>query len=156
MSENPFAARFRELVGTEPMSWQSRMYHDHFATGDLSQLKVIDLPTGLGKTMVMAIWLIARRFFQPLRLLNAHDSHFDLGITRFFLQRTRAVNTPRKRDGFPMQTRLAELESRSVFYLILFNHKHNVVGASRIQFPCSAEHGLIEARFFQRFRLRTS
>ncbi len=56
-----FDSLFERLTGHRPMSWQQRLYNEHFppdAGNDLPQ--VIDLPTGLGKTMVMAIWLIAR------------------------------------------------------------------------------------------------
>ena len=58
MTEVAFITAFTDLTGNAPLSWQRRLYRDHFATGDLPS--VIDLPTGLGKTMVMAIWLIAR------------------------------------------------------------------------------------------------
>ena len=46
------------------MRWQVRLYCDNFAKNDICS--VIDLPTGLGKTMVMAIWLIARGNGKPL------------------------------------------------------------------------------------------
>jgi CRISPR-associated endonuclease/helicase Cas3 len=46
------------LTGHEPLRWQVRLSRHHFAWNTLPN--VIDLPTGLGKTMVMAIWLIAR------------------------------------------------------------------------------------------------
>lgn len=53
-----FGRRFRELTGHAPLSWQTRLYETHFQNGTLPP--AIDLPTGMGKTMVMAIWLIAR------------------------------------------------------------------------------------------------
>lgn len=55
---NDFAERFRQLTGHEPLKWQTRLYKRFVAESELP--KLIDLPTGLGKTMVMAIWLIAR------------------------------------------------------------------------------------------------
>lgn len=58
MSLAEFERRFQALTGNRPLSWQVRLFEKHFAQ-DKSP-KVIDLPTGLGKTMVMAIWLIAR------------------------------------------------------------------------------------------------
>jgi CRISPR-associated endonuclease/helicase Cas3 len=77
MSGELFATRFQALTGNDPLSWQTRMYHEHFARGDLSKLNVIDLPTGLGKTMVMAIWLIAREINPeaqlPRRLIYVVD-----------------------------------------------------------------------------------
>jgi len=53
-----FATLFEELTGNRPLSWQTRLYDEWLSQGRVPQ--VIDLPTGLGKTMVMAIWLIAR------------------------------------------------------------------------------------------------
>ena len=50
---------FEKLTGNPPLSWQTRLYANHFADEN-SLPAVIDLPTGLGKTMVMALWLIAR------------------------------------------------------------------------------------------------
>ena len=53
-----FEQQFRSLTDRHPLSWQTRLFCEHFARDELPP--VIDLPTGLGKTMVMAIWLIAR------------------------------------------------------------------------------------------------
>ncbi len=39
------------------MRWQSRLYNEYFTSGKLPT--AIGIPTGLGKTAVMAIWLIA-------------------------------------------------------------------------------------------------
>ncbi len=58
MNKNEFRQRFRELTGHKPLCWQERLFHDCFSANKLPD--TIDLPTGLGKTMVMAIWLIAR------------------------------------------------------------------------------------------------
>ena len=59
MTENEFRVRFNELTGNPPLLWQERLFQQFIAPS--SELpSVIDLPTGLGKTMVMAIWLIAR------------------------------------------------------------------------------------------------
>jgi len=68
-----FNAAFEALTGHPPLSWQNRLYRDHFASGDLPS--VIDLPTGLGKTMVMAIWLIAwaKNKKLPRRLIYVVD-----------------------------------------------------------------------------------
>lgn len=53
-----FAADFERLTGNPPYRWQQRLY-ELFVAHDLPT--AIDLPTGLGKTSVMAIWLIARQ-----------------------------------------------------------------------------------------------
>lgn len=50
---------FRKLTGHRPMRWQLRLLRRLLA-GDIPQ--AVDLPTGLGKTAVMALWLIARAF----------------------------------------------------------------------------------------------
>ncbi|MEQ1616906.1 MAG: type I-U CRISPR-associated helicase/endonuclease Cas3 [Terricaulis sp.] len=49
---------FRALTGFTPLAWQARLYREHFADGSLPS--AVDVPTGLGKTSVMALWLIAR------------------------------------------------------------------------------------------------
>lgn len=68
-----FRQVFESLTGNVPLRWQERLFHDHFARGDFCD--VIDLPTGLGKTMVMAIWLIARGVNKrvPRRLVYVVD-----------------------------------------------------------------------------------
>ena len=74
MNEAEFNRYFEELTGNAPFQWQRRLYHEHFARNELPS--VIDLPTGLGKTMVMAIWLIARmehRDTVPTRLIYVVD-----------------------------------------------------------------------------------
>ena len=43
--------------GKEPFPWQERLFRE-FVAGQIPS--ALDLPTGLGKTSVMAIWLIAR------------------------------------------------------------------------------------------------
>ncbi len=74
MSTGDFSARFEELTGRRPLSWQRRVYQEWTSTGHISP--VIDLPTGMGKTMVMAIWLIAREDHPdivPTRLIYVVD-----------------------------------------------------------------------------------
>jgi CRISPR-associated endonuclease/helicase Cas3 len=68
-----FAQQFEDLTGCEPLSWQTRFYK-RFAARSVPE--VIDLPTGLGKTMVMALWLIARAKHPdkvPTRLIYVVD-----------------------------------------------------------------------------------
>ena len=59
-----FDALFRRLTGFAPLSWQSRLYSEHFQKNDLPS--AIDVPTGLGKTAVIALWLIAKATGIPL------------------------------------------------------------------------------------------
>ncbi|MCH7686237.1 MAG: DEAD/DEAH box helicase family protein, partial [Planctomycetes bacterium] len=73
MTQAEFKSRFKELTGNEPFRWQERLFHECCAPNKLPN--VIDLPTGLGKTMVMAIWLIAREVNKnlPRRLIYVVD-----------------------------------------------------------------------------------
>ncbi len=52
-----FAEGFKELTGRPPFGWQSRLFRDHFVRGDVPA--ALDIPTGLGKTSAMVVWLIA-------------------------------------------------------------------------------------------------
>ena len=72
-TDGDFSATFAALTGHAPLRWQERLFHNHFAQGNIPS--VIDLPTGLGKTMVMAIWLIARAKAKdlPRRLIYVVD-----------------------------------------------------------------------------------
>jgi len=71
-SARVFRRQFEALTTKPPLSWQERLFHD-FARNGLPS--VIDLPTGLGKTMVMVIWLIARSINSklPRRLIYVVD-----------------------------------------------------------------------------------
>jgi CRISPR-associated endonuclease/helicase Cas3 len=51
-----FDSDFRFLTGNSPFPWQRTLF-DRFVTNDFP--KVCGLPTGLGKTSVIAIWLLA-------------------------------------------------------------------------------------------------
>ena len=54
---NQFNKAFRALTGHSPFPWQARLFKQ------LCECKLpaaVDIPTGLGKTAVMAIWLLAR------------------------------------------------------------------------------------------------
>lgn len=51
-----FEKLFTILTGNPPFPWQAKLYHQILA-GDIPSS--CDIPTGLGKTSIMAIWLIA-------------------------------------------------------------------------------------------------
>lgn len=51
-----FAARFEALTGYPPFPWQGALF-ERLAAGDIPSR--CDIPTGLGKTSVIAIWLLA-------------------------------------------------------------------------------------------------
>lgn len=68
-----FEQTFEQLTGFAPLAWQTRLYRGHFEPGRLPS--VIDIPTGLGKTNVIALWLIARAngVALPRRLIYVVD-----------------------------------------------------------------------------------
>ncbi len=51
-----FPGSFKALTGNDPFHWQKELYA-RFLRGEIPD--VCDIPTGLGKTSVIAIWLIA-------------------------------------------------------------------------------------------------
>ena len=59
MPESPidFDPAFKALTGHPPFPWQRRLF-TRLSGGELPS--AVDVPTGLGKTWVMAIWLLAR------------------------------------------------------------------------------------------------
>ncbi|MGQ0637398.1 MAG: type I-G CRISPR-associated helicase/endonuclease Cas3g [Planctomycetaceae bacterium] len=52
-----FKQFFHELTGNDAFPWQEELFH-RLTTGVVD--RSLDIPTGLGKTAVMAIWLLAR------------------------------------------------------------------------------------------------
>jgi len=54
--QSDFARFYEALTGYCPLCWQQRLF-GHFARGTIPP--VVNLPTGLGKTSVIPIWLIA-------------------------------------------------------------------------------------------------
>ncbi|MDE0372217.1 MAG: type I-U CRISPR-associated helicase/endonuclease Cas3 [Rhodospirillales bacterium] len=53
-----FGVAFETLTSHAPFPWQRRLFDEYFARGLLPP--AVDIPTGLGKTAVMAVWLLAR------------------------------------------------------------------------------------------------
>lgn len=64
METDELKRQFKELTGFNPMSWQTRLYLEYFDRGKIPA--GADLPTGLGKTAVIALWLIAILQNKPL------------------------------------------------------------------------------------------
>lgn len=52
-----FSNYFKVITGYAPMRWQQRLFENHFDAGELPS--AVSIPTGLGKTTVMAVWLLA-------------------------------------------------------------------------------------------------
>ena len=57
MADVDFDTAFRALTGNPPFPWQRTLYYEWFAAGKFPE--ACTLPTGLGKTSVVAVWLIA-------------------------------------------------------------------------------------------------
>ena len=53
-----FDDAFAALTGHQPFPWQRRLFDEWFSRSRLPS--AVDIPTGLGKTNVMAVWLLAR------------------------------------------------------------------------------------------------
>lgn len=56
---NTFRQAFTQLTGHSPFPWQTKLY-ECFTRGSDSIPTRCDIPTGLGKTSVIAVWLLAR------------------------------------------------------------------------------------------------
>ncbi len=88
---NDFETCFEQLTGNAPFPWQARLY-GHFLKGDSPT--ALDLPTGLGKTATIAVWLLAL----------AHHAH--AGTARDFSRRL--VYVVNRRTVVDQATREAE------------------------------------------------
>jgi CRISPR-associated endonuclease/helicase Cas3 len=54
-----FETSFFDLTGNKPFPWQRKLYEQFVADRHDNIPQSCNLPTGLGKTSVIAIWLIA-------------------------------------------------------------------------------------------------
>ena len=54
-----FDAAFKKLTDNPPFPWQRRLYERFVADGTENIPAACSLPTGLGKTSVVAVWLLA-------------------------------------------------------------------------------------------------
>lgn len=90
---------FVTLTGFAPLSWQDRFLREHLVRGDLPA--AVDVPTGLGKTAVMALWLIARANGAPLprRLLYVVDRRAVVDQATEFAEQLRARLDQPAADG---------------------------------------------------------
>ena len=59
-----FENEFKRLTGFSPLPWQARLFAEYFSQGKLPS--AVDIPTGLGKTAVIALWVVARQMDIPL------------------------------------------------------------------------------------------
>ena len=85
-----FDGTFRALTGHSPFPWQARLFK-HLCEGKLPP--AVDIPTGLGKTAVMAIWLLARAAGAelPRRLVYVVDRRAVVDQATDFAEKIRSV-----------------------------------------------------------------
>ncbi len=70
MAQVSFNDAFESLTGNKPFPWLRRLYEDWLANG--TPPSACNIPTGLGKTSVIAVWLIALAYHReklPRRLV---------------------------------------------------------------------------------------
>ncbi len=82
-SEITFNKAFGALTGHTPLRWQKRLY-ERLRCHDADIPAVCDLPTGLGKTSVIPIWLIALS-------QQAHEGHITLPRRLAYIVNRRTV-----------------------------------------------------------------
>jgi CRISPR-associated endonuclease/helicase Cas3 len=131
---NTFSALFQALTGTNPFPWQQSLY-ESFVRGEIPS--VADIPTGLGKTSVVAIWLIA--------LIN-HPNKMPRRLVYVVNRRTVVDQTTtevmRLRERLQqMPDALAELQNDAPSLLNFLSPSARCAGSS----PRSSERGLVEA-----------
>lgn len=102
MNQDEFENQFVGLTGFAPMPWQSRFYMEYFDQGRLPS--AADIPTGLGKTAVTALWLIALRAGRvlPRRLVYVVDRRAVVDQATDFIEGLRQRLPERER--FPIST----------------------------------------------------
>ena len=86
-----FGTAFETLTSHAPFPWQRRLFDEYFARGLLPP--AVDIPTGLGKTAVMAVWLLARAVGAalPRRLVYLVDRRTVIDQASACAQQLRAV-----------------------------------------------------------------
>ena len=64
LDDKHFGDAFFRLTRHRPFAWQRRLFREWFSRGCIPS--GCDIPTGLGKTSVMAIWYLALRSGAPV------------------------------------------------------------------------------------------
>ena len=86
-----FEDLFRELTGFRPFGWQTRLYQ-LFVQADFASCSTCRLPTGLGKTSLLALWLVAlakNPSFVPRRLVYVVNRRTVVDQTTFEAEKLR-------------------------------------------------------------------
>jgi len=102
MSDASFSSQFKQLTGHPPFGWQARLFEEYFLAGRVPAL--VDVPTGLGKTAIIALWFIAIRAGAklPRRLVYVVDRRAVVDQATRFVDGLRA-NLPAD-DYLPVST----------------------------------------------------
>ncbi|MPZ44048.1 MAG: type I-U CRISPR-associated helicase/endonuclease Cas3, partial [Betaproteobacteria bacterium] len=122
-----FTSSFLALTGYPPMPWQARLFGTHFVSGSLPE--AVSIPTGLGKTAVMAVWLIGFAWQMrnqaapslPRRLVYVVDRRAVVDQSTIFAEKLRealatpAANELRTALGFTEDQKLAISTLRGQF-----------------------------------------
>ncbi len=89
VSSIDFDSAFKALTAHDPFPWQRRLFH---ILRDGKLPPAVDVPTGLGKTAVMAIWLLARAAGArlPRRLVYVVDRRAVVDQATDFAEKIRA------------------------------------------------------------------
>lgn len=99
MQPQDFPRLFNELTGSLPFPWQASLF-DEFVRGEIRESA--NLPTGLGKTSIVAIWLCALAFAPgktPRRLVYVVNRRTVVDQTTAEAERLRnALNKPELAD----------------------------------------------------------
>ena len=104
-----FDADFETLTGHAPFPWQRRLFDEWLSIGKLPS--AVDIPTGLGKTAVMAVWLLARArgAALPRRLVYVVDRRAVVDQATDFAERLRGKlkcsELERVREGLGLRDR---------------------------------------------------
>lgn len=104
MGHEELRREFERLTGYRPLPWQRRLYQEFFARNEIPA--GVDVPTGLGKTAVIALWLIAIRskskLLLPRRLVYVVDRRAVVDQATAFVEEIRKRLPDKER--FPIST----------------------------------------------------
>jgi CRISPR-associated endonuclease/helicase Cas3 len=98
-----FDASFKILTGKRPFPWQRDLFERFVSDRDDNIPRLCDLPTGLGKTSVIAVWLLARMEKpdrMPRRLVYVVNRRTVVDQTTTEVQRLREKLPDLQRPGF--------------------------------------------------------
>lgn len=115
-----FENSFLTLTGHVRMPWQMRLFRTHFSSGDLPD--AVSLPTGLGKTAVMAVWLIALAWQMragatpalPRRLIYVVDRRAVVDQSTTFAETLREALTQPKAEALRAALRFTERQTLAI------------------------------------------